>query len=135
MKEARITEFSECDILFLIDTIDPALLSKIDTIKDDPDIVDGMMEHEARRLFQRIMLMSEETITTAITPRFLFEVLLRTARRDLESKAYTVERTATQKIPVFDTAEVIRRSHLRLRGAAMPPSLCWERQKGLDMER
>ena len=108
MKGALTAEFSEGDILFLVETVDPALLSKIDTIKDDPDIIDGMMEHEARRLFQRIMLMSEETITTAITPRFLFEVLLRTARRDLESKAYTVERTATQKIPVFDTAEVIR---------------------------
>ncbi len=86
----------------------PALLSKIDTIKDDTDIIEGMMEHEARKLLQRIMLMSEETITATITPRFLFEVLLRTARRALESQAYTVERTATQRIPVFDTPEVVR---------------------------
>ncbi len=83
-------------------------MSKIDTIKDDPDIIEGMMEHEASRLFQRIMLMSEETITTTIAPRFLFEVLLRTARRELERQAYTVERTATQKVPVFDTPEVVR---------------------------
>jgi len=108
MKRAVTAEFSESDILFLVETVDPALLSKIDTIKDDPDIIEGMAEHEARRLFQRIMLMSEETITTAISPRFLFEVLLRNARRDLESQSYTVERTATQKIPVFDTPEVVR---------------------------
>jgi hypothetical protein len=108
MKGAQTAEFSESDILFLVETASPALLSKIDTIKDDPDIIEGMIEHEARRLFQRIMLMSEETITTAISPRFLFEILLRTARRDLEGQAYTVERTATLKIPVFDTPEVAR---------------------------
>jgi len=108
MKGSLTTEFSESDILFLIETVDPGLLSKVDMIKDDPDIIEGMMEHEASRLFQRIMLMSEETITTTISPRFLFEVLLRMARRDLESQAYTVERTATQMIPVFDTPEVVR---------------------------
>jgi hypothetical protein len=108
MRGALTAEFSESDILFLVETVDPALLSKIDTIKDDPDIIEGMMEHEARRLFQRIMLMNEETITATITPRFLFDVLLRNARRDLEGQAYTVERTATQRIPVFDTPEVVR---------------------------
>jgi len=108
MRGALATEFSEGDILFLVETVDPALLSKINTIRDDPYIIEAMMEHEARRLFQRLMLMSEETIIATITPRFLFEVLLRTARRDLESQAYTVERTATQRIPVFDTPEVVR---------------------------
>jgi len=107
MKGVLTAEFSESDILFLVETVAPALMSKIDTIRDDPDIIEGMMEHEAHRLFQRIMLMSEETITTTISPRFLFEILLRTARRELESQAYTVERTATQKIPVFDTPEVV----------------------------
>ncbi len=108
MKGALTAEFSESDILFLVETVDSALLSKIDTIKDDHDIIEGMMEHEAQRLFQRIMLMGEETITTTISPMFLFEILLRAARKDLEGQAYTVERTATQKIPVFDTPEVTR---------------------------
>jgi hypothetical protein len=108
MAGAPIINYSESDILFLVETVDPALLKKIDTIKDDPDIIEGMIDHEARRLFQRIMLMSEETLTTTISPRLLFEVLLRTARSDLEHQAYTVERTATQRIPVFDTADVLR---------------------------
>ena len=107
MNGAMTAEFSEGDILFLVETASPKLLSKIDTVKDNPDIIEGMMEHEASRLFQRIMLMSEETITATISPRFLFEILLRTVRRDLESQAYTVERTATQRIPVFDTPEVV----------------------------
>ena len=108
MAGIQATEFSERDILFLVDTVDHALLGKIDTIRNDPGIIEEMMEHESNRLFQRIMLMDEEAITTAISPRFLFEVLLRTARRDLESQAYTVERTDNQKIPVFDTEEVFR---------------------------
>jgi hypothetical protein len=85
MEVAPTAKFSESDILFLLETVDPALLSKAHTIKDDPCIIEGMMEHEARRLFQRIMLMSEETVTATITPRFLFEILLRTTRKELES--------------------------------------------------
>lgn len=88
--------------------MDPALLGKADTIKDDPDIIEGMIEHETRRLFQRMMLMNEEAIITGLSPRFFFEVLLRTARLDLEDQAYTVERSASQKILVFDTSEVVR---------------------------
>jgi hypothetical protein len=108
MKRALTAEFSENDILFLVETVDPALIGKINTIKDDPDIIEGIIEHEVRRLFQRIMLMNHETIMTTVSPRFLFEILLRTAREDLEGQAYTVERTATQKIPVFDAVEVVR---------------------------
>ncbi len=107
MKEAWTADFSEGDILFLIETVNPRLLAKIDTIKDDPEIIEGMMEHESHRLFSRIMLDSAETVMTMISPRFLFEILLRTARKDLESQAYTVERTANQKIPFFDTQEVL----------------------------
>jgi len=108
MADIPASEFSESDILFLTETVDPALLSKIDTIKNDPDIIEGMMEQEAGRLFQRIMLIDDERITAKITPRFLFEVLLRTARRELENQAYTVERTVSQKIPIFDSPEVVR---------------------------
>jgi hypothetical protein len=108
MEVAPAAKFSESDILFLLETVDPALLSKANTIKDDPCIIEEMMEHEARRLFQRIMLMSEETVTATITPRFLFDILLRTARKELENQAYTIERNATQKVPVFDIPEVVR---------------------------
>ena len=108
MKGALTAEFSESDILFLVETVAPALLSKIDTIKDDPDIIEGIMDQEVSKLFQRIMQMNEEAVMATITPRFLFEILIRTAHRDLESQAYTVERTASQKIPVFDSSEVVR---------------------------
>lgn len=101
------TGYSDKDIVFLVETVDPSLLSKVDVIKNDPDIIEKMMEHEALRLFKRIMYTGEETITARITPRFLFEVLLRTTRIDMEGQVYTIERSTTQRIPIFDTKEVV----------------------------
>ena len=98
---------SQKDIFFLLETIDPTLLDKIDTIKGDPAIIEDMMDHEAHRIFERIMLIPEKTIMTTVSPRLVFEVLLRIAHSDLKGQAYTIERTPTQKIPVFDTSEVI----------------------------
>jgi len=99
---------SDGDVLFLVETVKPQLVTKIDTLKGDPSIIEAMLEQEAGKLFQRIMLMSQERVMARITPRFLFEVLLRRALRELESQSYTVERTASQKIPVFDTGEVVQ---------------------------
>ena len=98
---------SKNDIHFLIETINPALLNKIDAIKSDPSIIEGIMDHEAHRIFERIMLISEDSLMTMISPRLIFEVLLRIAHSDLKGQAYTIEKTSTQKIPVFDTPEVI----------------------------
>ena len=108
MAEKLLTEFSDSDVLFFVETVDPRLVTKIDTLKSDSTIIEGMLDQEAGKLFQRIMLINEEGIMARITPRFLFEVLLRRALRELESQSYTVERTASQKIPVFDTGEVVQ---------------------------
>jgi len=97
--------FSDSDILFLVETVEPRLADRIDTFKDDPVIVEGMLEQEAERVFQRITTMGEEVLAR-ISPRFLFEVLLRKTRREIESQKYTVERTATQRVPVFDANQV-----------------------------
>lgn len=83
-------------------------MSKIDTIKGDPSIIEGMLEQENERLFKRIMLMGEEEILTKIPPRFLFEILLRRSVKELKSQSYTFERTASQNIPVFDAKKVVK---------------------------
>jgi hypothetical protein len=80
----------------------------MDTVKGDPNIIEGMLDQEAGRLFERIMLMSEENLMARISPRFLFEVLLRRALTELKGQSYTMERSANQKIPVFDTREVVQ---------------------------
>ncbi|MFC1937006.1 hypothetical protein ACFLWY_00430 [Chloroflexota bacterium] len=108
MMEKMLTEFSDSDIRFLIETVDPRLAARIDTIRGDAAIIEGMLDHEAERLFQRTMVMGEEGIMARISPRFLFEILLRQALSELKGRSYTVERTASQRIPVFDTGEVVR---------------------------
>lgn len=40
-----------------------------------------------------------------ISPQLYFEILLRSALREMEKKTHTVERSASQKIPVFDLKE------------------------------
>ncbi len=107
MAERQLSGLSEGDIVFLVDTVDPQLMPKIGTIKGDPSIIEGMLDQETERLFQRIMLMGEEGIMASITPRLLFEVLLRKTLKELGHQTYTVERTASQRIPVFDTTEVV----------------------------
>jgi len=106
--EAVLNDFSDRDILFLIETVDRTLLSKVEAIKGDSAFIDSMLDAEAGKVFQRIMLINDDSLITSITPRFLFNILLRVAYRELENQAYTIERTASQKIPVFDSPEVVR---------------------------
>jgi len=107
------SELSYGDIYFLISTIDSALLTKIDSISDDPEIIENLMEQGAMKVFHRIMLLDENEITTNITPRFLFEVLLRTALVELENRGYTIERSLSMKVPVFDSRDVVEFLHNR----------------------
>lgn len=102
----RVSGFplSRRDILFLLETIDPKLVSRLDTFMGDPQIIERMLDNESASLFQRLMDPGEAT--TSVTPRLLFEVLLREAARGIPQKKYTVERMARHRIPVFDTAEV-----------------------------
>ncbi len=66
-----------------------------------------MMEQGALRVFHRIMLLDEKELTVNITPGFLFEILLRTARFELENRSYTIERSSSMKVPVFDSRDVV----------------------------
>ena len=108
MSDLPPSELSFGDIRFLISTVEPTLMGRIDLILGDPDIIESMMEQGASKVFRRLMLLNENEIATSITPRFLFEVLLRTAQTELENKAYTIERTSSLRIPVFDSADVAR---------------------------
>lgn len=98
--------YTDKDVAFLIETIAPSLIKKIDTIKNDSNFIEGMIERESGKLLTRIMSDTSNQFITSVSTRFLFEVLLRQTRKELENHAYTIERTASQRIPVFDTKEV-----------------------------
>jgi len=108
MGEKLINQFSDNDIRFLLETVNPGLISKLDTIKGDTEIIERMLDQESGKLFQRIMFESGNEVSATVSPRFLFEILLRRAFVELQNKSFTIERTASQRIPVFDSKEVVQ---------------------------
>ncbi len=100
-------EFSDNDIRFLVETVDTRLLDKVEVVKRDRSIIEALLEQEAGRLFERIMLADKGDLAAGISSRLLFEVLLRKALQDLQRQKYTVERTGSQRIPIFDSADVV----------------------------
>lgn len=93
---------SENDLMFVLETLSPELKDKIDVIKDDEEIISGMLEDP--RLFSRIM--NDEEIMLKISPKLFFTVLMIKARIDLNREVYTIERDRHHKIPVFDIEKV-----------------------------
>src|SRR4030042_5846728 len=106
LRSTSTIELSSGDIYFLISTVESDLLSRIDSIPNDPEFIESMMEKGAVKVFQRIILLDGNELTTSITPRFLFEILFRTARFELKNRGYTIERSLSMKVPVFDSQDV-----------------------------
>ena len=57
------------------------------------------------KVFQRVM--ADDEIFLKISPVLYFEILLRKARKEMEVATYTLERLGRDRIPVFDTPEVV----------------------------
>ena len=97
---------TERDLDFLVETVSPEARDKgrlKQVIREDRDIRNSYVGDE--KVFQR--LMDEEESFVKISPILFFEVLLRKAAQDLEKAQYTVEKSRTMKIPIFDTQEVV----------------------------
>lgn len=99
--------FSDGDIGFLIEAVEPGLKDRAGIIKSDPVFVESLLERGALEALRRIMLLTDDQLLVSISPRFLFEIMLRAARRELSSRPYTIERNALERIPVFDSKEVL----------------------------
>lgn len=108
MVATSLAEFSDSDMRLLAQTADPRLLDRLDVLKGDPSIIEGILDQEAGRLFQRIMSTTDDTVMATISPRLLFEVLLRQALTELHNQRYTFERRASQTLPVFDAGQVVQ---------------------------
>jgi len=94
------------DLDFLVETVSPEVREKgrlRQVIREDRDIRNSYVGDE--KVFRR--LMDEKETFLRVSPVLFFEVLLRKAAQDLEKAAYTVEKSRTMKIPVFDTQEVV----------------------------
>jgi hypothetical protein len=102
----KASKLSERDLDFVTETVSPEVTDKLRLkmiIREDEDFRNKFIGDE--RVFRRVM--DDDEIWLKISPSLFFEILLRKAANDLEKASYTVERTSTMKIPVFDTKEVV----------------------------
>jgi hypothetical protein len=97
---------SERDLDFLVETVSPEVTDKPrlkQIIREEEDFRNTFISDE--KVFRR--LMDNEELFLKISPPLFFEILLRKAANDLEGVGYTVERTSTMRIPIFDTKDVV----------------------------
>jgi hypothetical protein len=97
---------SDSDLDFLVDTVSPEVRDKSrlkQIIRQDRDFRNRYIGDE--KAFTR--LMDDDELFLKISPTLFFEILLRKTASDLESVSYTVEKTSTMRIPVFDTKDVV----------------------------
>lgn len=99
-------QLTDRDLDFLAETAAPEVGERTrlrQVLREDEDFRNAFISDE--RVIRR--LISEEENFLKISPHLYFEALLRKTRGDLETAGYTVERTRTLKVPVFDTGEVV----------------------------
>jgi hypothetical protein len=105
--EAKGLRLSEGDLNFLIETVSPAVRDRIrlkEILREDEDFKNRFISD--KKVFCRIM--DDEEILLKISPILFFEVLLRRVAADLKDMGYTLEKSRTMRIPVFDTSEVVQ---------------------------
>lgn len=98
--------FSEADLDFVVeqaapDAKDKARLKRL--VQEDELFRRALTGDE--RVFQAVM--EDEESLLGISPALYFEILLRKARKELETATYTVERSGSETVAVFDTREVV----------------------------
>jgi hypothetical protein len=94
------------DLDFIIDAAAPSSdaperLKRL--IQDDPEFRAAMVGDDG--LFDQVM--NDEEIFLHLSPSLYFEVLLRRAHRELQTATHTLERSGRERIPVFDTDDVL----------------------------
>jgi hypothetical protein len=96
---------SSKDLDFLLETISPQVADKErlkQIVREDQEFRSRYVTDE--KVFRRIL--NDEEILLKISPALFFEVLLRKTSRDLKAVSYTIEKTRTMRVPVFDAEEV-----------------------------
>ena len=103
IKKYRLTDR---DLRFLVETGSPDVSDKWrvkQILREDEDFRNSFISDES--IFRR--LMNDDEILLKISPTLFFEILLRKAAKDLSRVSYTLEKTLTMSIPVFDTEDLV----------------------------
>ncbi len=94
------------DLDFIIQAVTPESGNKNQLkqlINEDRSFRKGLLSDQ--KLFQRVT--SDSSMILGISPSLFFEVLLRRAAKEMEKASHTVERTVSQKIPIFDIDQTL----------------------------
>jgi hypothetical protein len=105
-QKSNLPRLSERDLDFLIDAAYPDMVDKIrlkQVLREDEEFRNSFITDE--KVFRR--LMNDEEIFLKISPVLFFETLLRRIARDLKEVSFTIEKSGTMKIPIFDAKEVV----------------------------
>lgn len=97
---------SDSDFEFLAGTVAEEVTNREQLkriLKEDEDFRNAFLDD--RKTARTVMV--EKDVFLKISPTLYFEVLLRMARKELESASHTIETAGTKKIAVFDTNEVV----------------------------
>jgi len=97
-------EISDKDLDFIVNTAAPEAKNKEKLkqyIKEDNAFRKGLIGND--KVFARIMGGGE--VFLDISPRLLFEILLRRGKEELKKRTWTFERVGYQKLPVFDISK------------------------------
>jgi hypothetical protein len=110
LKRQKTIRLTDRDIDFLIETASSGVTDKWrlkQIIREDEDFLNRFISEET--VFRRVM--DDEEILLKISPTLFFEILLRKAVTVLKEKTYTLEKTSTMRIPVFDSHDVVDLLH------------------------
>ena len=106
-RNTRRLRLSDRDLDFLVETGAPEVRDKArlkEIIIEDEDFRNTFIGDE--KVCKQVMC--DDEIFLRISPTLFFEILLRKAAKDLRRVGYTLEKTKTIKVPVFDTEDVVK---------------------------
>jgi hypothetical protein len=106
MSGRSLSVFSEKDVVFVIETVDPGLRARKSAMRESYGVMEKVLDDNNDALLERVASMEEERLLLTISPRLLFEMFLRRSRKVLSHGSYLLERVGRQKVPVFDAPEV-----------------------------
>ena len=105
-RETKGSKLSDQDLNFLVEIVSPGVADKTNLkriVQDDLDFRNKYVSDE--KVFRTVI--NDDLALLKISPTLYFEILLRKAARDLSAASYTLEKTLTMSIPVFDTDDLL----------------------------
>jgi hypothetical protein len=106
IKKLNILRLSDRDLDFLVEAAAPDVRDKTNLkkiIRNDEDFRNSFIGDE--NVFRKLMM--DDEIFLKISPVLFFEILLRKAALELSRTGYTLEKSRTMNIPVFDTQDLV----------------------------